>query len=236
MTPLIKEMVSLSVEAATGFIWFDAGRVIEVYSGDESAIRNDPVPFESCAIVGRDADNRKFLLMVVAKDSPKHGQVIIVNGFVMWVSGYRKIDGFTLVRKDGDLSIGPDEAGNETPDPSSYLPIVAILDYWLTKSNPVGYQAAVKTNSLTNARRAAKGKQPLIYDWHTVAIEPPKQKSPHQGGTHASPRLHERRGHWRITRSGKRVWVRDCMVGNAALGTVFKDYKLSEIKIENHNQ
>lgn len=228
MTPLIKEMVSLSVEAATGFTWFDIGHVRDSHAGDESSIRNDPLPFDHCAVVGYDASNNKFFLMVSAKTSPTLGQIMVVAGYVLWNTGYKAIDGFVLLRKDGELSIGPDEIGNETPAPESYMPVVAMLDYWLRKANPIGYQATVKANSLTNKRRAAKGKSPLVYDWHTITIEPPKPKSEHQGGTHASPRLHERRGHWRITKSGKRVWVRDCMVGNAALGTVFKDYRIGE--------
>lgn len=34
------------------------------------------------------------------------------------------------------------------------------------------------------------------------------------------------RGHWRIHPSGKKVWVKECKVGNAAHGAVFKDYKI----------
>ena len=56
-----------------------------------------------------------------------------------------------------------------------------------------------------------------MFDWHTVTIAPTAAKSGHKGGTHASPRLHDRRGHWRtIKASGKRVWVRHCKVGDAA--------------------
>lgn len=35
----------------------------------------------------------------------------------------------------------------------------------------------------------------------------------HQGGTHASPIPHDRRGHWRTYKiSGKRVWVNECKI------------------------
>ena len=62
----------------------------------------------------------------------------------------------------------------------------------------------------------------------TGKIEPPKPKGESQGGTHASPRLHDRRGHWRNTRSGKRVWVKQCKVGDPSKGSVFHDYRFTQ--------
>lgn len=35
---------------------------------------------------------------------------------------------------------------------------------------------------------------------------------------------HERRGHWRQMRSGKRVWVRHCEVGSKDRGGIVHDY------------
>ena len=107
-------------------------------------------------------------------------------------------------------------------------PIVGVLAEFLKGANPTGYRATEKANSITNKRRAAKGKAPLIYDWHTVVIEPGRPGGECLGGTHASPRQHERRGHWRTCANGKRVWVRHCTVGDASLGTVFKDYKVGD--------
>jgi len=45
-----------------------------------------------------------------------------------------------------------------------------------------------------------------------------------QGGTHAAPRWHVRRGHWRQLADGRRVFVRQCEVGDPARGGVVKDY------------
>lgn len=44
------------------------------------------------------------------------------------------------------------------------------------------------------------------------------------GGSHASPRWHLRRGHWRQLADGRRVFVRECAVGDASRGGVVKDY------------
>lgn len=64
--------------------------------------------------------------------------------------------------------------------------------------------------------------------WHTVKIDPTKLRAcgPHLGGTHAAPRWHVRRGHWRKIADGRRVFVRECEVGDKARGGVIKDYEV----------
>lgn len=47
------------------------------------------------------------------------------------------------------------------------------------------------------------------------------------GGSHASPRWHLRRGHWRRLADGRRVFVRECEVGEIARGGVIKDYHVA---------
>ena len=47
------------------------------------------------------------------------------------------------------------------------------------------------------------------------------------GGTHASPRWHVRRGHWRTLVGGRRVFVQPCEVGDRARGGIVKDYAVS---------
>ena len=81
--------------------------------------------------------------------------------------------------------------------------------------------------TFTNKRKIAQGKLPT-YEWRTVTIEPVEPRKEHKGGTHASPRLHDRRGHLRRLRSGKNVWVKPCKVGDANKGIVFKDYQIKE--------
>lgn len=47
------------------------------------------------------------------------------------------------------------------------------------------------------------------------------------GGAHASPRWHIRRGHWRTLSNGRRVFVRECAVGDSTVGGVLKDYEVA---------
>lgn len=73
--------------------------------------------------------------------------------------------------------------------------------------------------------RAKRGRLPLFSFW-TLEIDLQKSnEAGHEyGGTHASPRLHLRRGHPREYRPGKFCWVQPHAVGNKKLGIVHKDY------------
>ena len=86
--------------------------------------------------------------------------------------------------------------------------------YYRPKGNP------------SNAKRIKKGKAPL-YEWTTLQLErkTPELPAAPNGGTHASPRLHQRRGHWVTSKLGKRFWRRESVVGDPEKGMIFHDYK-----------
>jgi len=65
---------------------------------------------------------------------------------------------------------------------------------------------------------------PELKDFHKLYIR--KQRSTYEprGGTHASPRAHFRRGHWRHLSEIKKTWVRWTMVGDLDLGFIDKAY------------
>lgn len=78
-----------------------------------------------------------------------------------------------------------------------------------------------------NKKRAKAGKVPLV-SYKTLEIIVPNTRyegGGSGGGTHASPRVHLRRGHIRKIADGKTVWVQACVVGSKH-GMVLKDYKL----------
>lgn len=77
-----------------------------------------------------------------------------------------------------------------------------------------------------NQMRRARGKAPL-FTYKTLTIGGPKQQGHGKGGgTHASPRSHLRRGHYRTLKSGKRIWINSFMVVGNGEGFVHKDYKV----------
>ncbi len=79
-----------------------------------------------------------------------------------------------------------------------------------------------------NAARVRRGKLPLS-DYHIINLAHRERPAPlpldHEGGTHRSPRLHFRRGHWRHLVNHK-TWVKWTLVGDPDLGFIDKDYRL----------
>lgn len=75
-----------------------------------------------------------------------------------------------------------------------------------------------------NKKRIKNGKVPL-FTYKTLHIDSNEVKiiKPDQGGTHASPRVHLRRGHVRHYATHS-VWIEDMIVGDPSKGAVIKDY------------
>lgn len=86
-----------------------------------------------------------------------------------------------------------------------------------------------------NKKRINKGKKPLI-EFKLITVngkKPTLPSTPH--GTHASPRLHWRRGHWRtMKKSGKKVWVDPMLVGDEENGKIIKDYAVGKYEEKEH--
>ena len=227
MTPLIKEFVLWCHKDPSVFMWFDVGQMpIETvqYSVDGDKLIH--LPFPKTAIVGVDGFKRKFVIVCVAG-----GDSVATGGWVKTANGYEEIAPFAYMDTPEGLRLLPAKEGDKTPDKDKVLGLLAIISAFtesLSANSSTAYQPTIKANSPTNQRRIANGKPALIYDWRTVVVEPKQAKSESLGGTHASPRQHERRGHWRVTSAGRKVWVRNCTVGDASKGTVFHDYKVAE--------
>lgn len=233
MTPLIRSMVRSVAETGqdpTELQWFDATGCF----ADREEVQQDPLhtmrpPFEKCMVCweGKSSNHERMEmhLLTVGAD-PEEGIVLSV-----WRAphGGKPVASPLLVYAvDGGLvKYGPVEE-NETIDEREAQMVLGFVSAWLgsLSRRAESYVPSVKP-TFTNRRKIAQGKAPT-YDWRTVVIEPVQAKREHQGGTHASPRLHDRRGHLRRLRSGKNVWVRACKVGDANKGAVFHDYKIAE--------
>lgn len=78
-----------------------------------------------------------------------------------------------------------------------------------------------------NKQRAKKGKPPL-FEYRIVEIPAwAKAKAEDLGSTHASPRLHWRRGHERRLGGGRKTFVHAHLVGAAENGFIHKDYAVA---------
>ena len=231
MTPLIRSMVRSVVETGqdpTELHWFDATGCF----ADQEEMPQDPLhtmrpPFEKCMVCweGKSTNHERMEMhMVTVGTDPEEGIVLSV---------WRKPQGSDLVASplmvyvvDGGLvRYGPVDE-NEPIEQRQAQMVLGFVSAWLGSlaRRAESYIPSIRP-TFTNRRKIAQGKTPT-YEWRTVVIEPVQAKRGNQGGTHASPRLHDRRGHLRRMRSGKNVWVRPCKVGDASKGVVFHDYKL----------
>lgn len=84
-----------------------------------------------------------------------------------------------------------------------------------------------KPDAALNKARQKRGKLPLFSFWTLELDFDRSQRGQSCGGTHASPRLHLRRGHPRQYAPGVWTWVQPHVVGNKNLGIVHKDYAMA---------
>ena len=221
MTPLIKELVKLvsSVDIdPTEMHWFDVTGAIKEYIGyDQRKYLLHPAPYKNMMLCGR-TKTGDFMLSVLAGK-----EVTVVTGWILKQTGYTQLGSFLFAEKNGEPQVGEVDYPIDEKDRSMMCSIVSMFYASLDMKT----QAYVPTPHKANVSRAKRGLKPL-YDWHTIVIEPPKPTQESQGGTHASPRRHQARGHWRTYASGKRGWVKECWRGDASKGTIFKDYQIKE--------
>jgi len=84
-----------------------------------------------------------------------------------------------------------------------------------------------------NRARVKKGRLPVSSETRVLTINTGAVRrvaAMPTGETHGAPRLHWRRGHWRVIHRGSefesRTWVRRCLVGDPDAGYVQKDYRV----------
>jgi len=99
-------------------------------------------------------------------------------------------------------------------------------------SDTLHYYSTTNPDPVRNAQKIARGNRPK-FEWVTTVIEP-RTTAPalvlHKGGTHASPKPHERRAHFRRLKSGKSVLVRSTVINKDKMGDkgfVFHDYQMT---------
>lgn len=84
-----------------------------------------------------------------------------------------------------------------------------------------------KAPKFINEQRRKKGKGE-IFSYRIITVDPAILRMPgvRGHGTHASPRLHWRRGHRRTLPNGRVVLVKACLVGDPERGFILHDYRL----------
>lgn len=232
-TQLIRDSMKFMIDAGLDVVdikWFDmTGAFSDQHKADLDPVMFCKPPFDKCFVVwrGKTKSYESYeVLMMIVGDDPNDG---------IAVSMFKGPTGSRLMKIPAMLYyIENDEIKYQSVDENEPITkqfaeiILAALGGWYKAMNHKveAYVPTIK-NTFTNRRKIQQNKMPT-YDWTTVYIEPSKPKTEGKGGTHASPRLHDRRGHLRRLKTGKNVWVKSCKVGDASKGIVFHDYVIKE--------
>lgn len=219
MTPLVQKMSKVCPDAEK-YVWFDVGTIPEhsYQAMDDDLFR---LPFDKTAIVGRDVDGSEFVIVGIGND----GIAVGVSGKTWDGKKWEMISPFAYVNTAEGIRLTTHDKF-KMPPREYCMSLMSVINHFLNGLKNTGTTAyrATATESHINRSRAKKGKSPLFVTWNTIVVAPSKPHGESKGGTHASPRKHDRRGHWRQYASGKRGWVRQAVVGDAAKGLVMKDY------------
>lgn len=235
MTPLITKAVTFFPQLAADYKWFDKSDldngVMHTHSENMEAIKN-PLPFSKCAIAGIDLEGQTYAVLISQEGSlwRIHG----ANTLATHDNKRVQVDPvFCINPMEPDTSNGitflfDDPRFNDHAKAKEVAVISVLVIATFLRNLHAQRIATVYTPipSKNHAKRMRQFKPPLL-SWHTVMIEPQKEKAPSLGGTHASPRLHDVRGHW-VTRGDKRFWRKPHQRGDATKGIVFHDYKMTE--------
>lgn len=242
MTPLITKAINFFPELAADYKWFDMEECdrTKYYSHLDNIhiLNTHKLPFNRCALVGYDLNNGTYAVLVEQETSGKHEGFWCIRAATKFEDARKglQIDpvfriNLAQIDKETGIKIYFEEP--EWNDNQQVLECVSIsvtiITSFLENIQTQTTQSHTPIPSKNHAKRIRQGKMPL-FSWHTVVIESPKPATPHQGGTHASPRLHDVRGHW-VTRSGKRFWRKPHQRGDGSKGIVFHDYRIVGEKV-----
>ncbi len=230
-TQLVRDSMKLMADAGVDIVdikWFDlSGGFTDQQRADLDPVMTHRPPFDRCFVVwkGKTKTHASYeVLMLVAGNDPEDG--ITVS---MWKgptgTRLRPIPAMFYFIEGDQIRYGAVNDDEPVDKELAELMLAQVgVWYGLMDRRIEAYVPTVR-NTFTNRRKMQQGKAPT-YDWTTVYIEPAKPRSDSKGGTHASPRLHDRRGHLRRLTTGKNVWVKACKVGDASKGAIFHDYKI----------
>lgn len=230
-TQLVRDSMKLMADADIDIVdikWFDlSGGFTDQQRADLDPVMTHRPPFDKCFVVwkGKTKTHASYeVLMLVAGNDPEDG--ITVS---MWKgptgTRLRPIPAMFYFIEGDQIRYGAVNDDEPVDKELAELMLAQVgVWYGLMDRRIEAYVPTVR-DTFTNRRKMQQGKAPF-FDWTTVYIEPAKSRSDSKGGTHASPRLHDRRGHLRRLTTGKNVWVKACKVGDASKGAIFHDYKI----------
>lgn len=248
MNPNIADALKIIPFSPVEHIWFDFSGMEKVHDhlmekfgekkladfAQNELVERFPLPFEKIAIVLPTTNKKNIPVTLKRIGSQMY--------FEFWADGLDEaasIVGLSGTIKDMYVSFHPkfeklvQKSGIQNPHKQHQVLVnlimwglVAISYGMAPTKNSTGYRGVANPK---NPQRIKRGKKPL-FEWETIVIEPRVNSlSMGQGGTHASPKPHDRRGHQRRLRSGKVVYVRSCTINKHKIkeeGFIHHDYQV----------
>lgn len=249
MSPLIAAMVSISPFSPINHVWFDLTNLPNIQDKiqekikhrtlkdlvDGGLVENYPLPFEKIAVVMSASGKKHYAVTIERSDD--------VLSFDFWGTGFDGPASKVVVEtylNNITMHFNPKyqqtmKASNITNYRDKHEALVGMLLFTFVaisqgavpEINRTGYRCI---DNPRNAKRIKKGKKPL-FEWETVVVES-KLPTPSisLGGTHASPKPHDRRGHQRRLKSGQVVYVRPHTINRHKIpteGFIHHDYRVS---------
>jgi hypothetical protein len=213
--------------------WFDlSGELRNEHTIDpEPVLKTCRPPFAQTVMVYRAVRDGVIhdLMLTILGDDPVEG-IRVMMTVRLNMGKTVALRPFQYSIRDGQLltDLPVDAPEKEVVDRDNGLYMISLLYQRLMQSRLPAW-LPVYERTFTNQRRIEKGKSPK-YTWETLIVGAETVARDDLGGTHASPRYHDRRGHQRRLRNGKTVWVKACKVGDPSKGAVFKDYAVRTLQ------
>lgn len=232
-TQLVRETMKMVADSGLDPIemhWFDAtGCFQDQTEESQQPLHNCRPPFEKCMVCweGKSRNHQRMRMwLLVAGNDPQEGILLAAS---RQPANQPPISSPVMIYMidDGQIRYGPVDEGVSMDKIEAEMILGFVSAWYESMSQRTEAYVPTVAPTFTNKRKIAQGKMPA-YDWTTVVIQATATKAEHKGGTHASPRQHDRRGHLRRLRSGKNVWVKPHKVGDPNIGIIFHDYQIGE--------
>ena len=196
----------------------------DAYSAIESGTLRGPFPTTFILVTVESVWGGVYLLGVSEKTSS--------NGLKHWAVFPARLNDGTI----GWLRPPSTRLGEKWSFPDLFPPLAVVVLSLIADAR--SRRTLVEADAALNKARIKSGKAAIPAYWR---IEPPgltvlvpgaaPKPVTAKGGTHASPRSHDRRGHPRTLQSGRTVWVKDCKI-NALSPHLTCDRTYYEIRLK----
>jgi len=200
-----------------------------------------PMPFDMFGIVMRESQTHPGLIIAVTFDRKGNDLQVVFRhptGKVLEMTqiGEKSAlrDGTPDMRYNGDLLETIKKAPTTKGKKESEIVHMHVENarelYWLLMLDVLNRKTSVPSyrplSNPANDKRIRKGKKP-IFEWRIIDVTAkhvmPENSAP-TGRPHASPRRHVRRGHQRTLANGKKIWIKQMMVGKIEFGYIHHSY------------